>query len=567
MNKKMKVFSAALAATMTLGSMSAQACTGLYVGKDASADGTTIIARSEDSSPSDYQKTHKVVSRVENQPGRVLEDINGFSMALPATTYQYTMMSDYADAGDGIYPAVCTNEMGVAITGTVSASPCDQWKEADPFVKEGGLREGILPAAVACCSATAKEAVENLLALVDEHGSAEGNIVLIADQKEAWIVEIYGGHQYAAKKLPADAVSVFGNQFMIGCVDQNDTENYIFSDGLFTTIDELGLAVMEDGQYNLAKSITDETRSDGNNMRTWIGHKILAPSSVGDYESGYFYELCYTPDEKVTLDDVMSIYRNRYEGTEYDASLEGNESVRTIAVSTTPETHIIQLFDDYPTQNAAVTWIAPGGAEHSVFLPEFSGITDTADAWKTDSAIYTDNSVYWAFKQICGLADTDRALYTQGVEDFWELQEAMMQAEMKAAGETAKALYGEDEAKADAYVTELAESLVAEQMANADHLYAELVTVVTHNSGLSAGKTPTTFEATTALRAAAEFRGYTVGWDAATGLVTLTKGSDRITLKAGSGAATKNGEEMELSITPYVVNGVTYVPMSFIQGL
>ena len=41
---------------------------------------------------------------------------------------------------------------------------------------------------------------------------------------------------------------------------------------------------------------------------------------------------------------------------QYDASLEGNESVRTIAVSTTPETHIIQLFEDYPTQSAAVTW-------------------------------------------------------------------------------------------------------------------------------------------------------------------------------------------------------------------
>ena len=49
-------------------------------------EGTTIIARSEDISPSDYQKVHKVVPHVENQPGRVLEDINGFQMPLPATT-------------------------------------------------------------------------------------------------------------------------------------------------------------------------------------------------------------------------------------------------------------------------------------------------------------------------------------------------------------------------------------------------------------------------------------------------------------------------------------------------
>lgn len=566
MKQAAKVLTTALAAAVALSNVSAMACTGLYVGKQASADGTTIIARSEDISPSDYEKLHLVVPHVDNQPGRVLEDINGFQMPLPATTYQYTMMSDYADAGDGIYPAVCSNEMGVSVTGTVSASPCEQWEEADPYVDDG-LREAVLPAAVACCSATAREGVENLLELVDTYGSAEGNIVMIADQEEAWIVEIYGGHQYAAMKMPEDAVAVFGNQFMIGCVDPEDTENYIFSDGLFTTIDTLGLAVMEDGQYNLAKSVTDGSRSDSSNMRTWIGNKVLAPSSVGDYNTDTFYELFYTPDEKVTLDDVMAIYRNRYEGTEYDADQEGNEGVRAIAVSTTPETHIIQIHDDYPTQSAAVTWLAAGGAEHSVFLPEFSGITDTADAWKTDSATYVENSVYWAFKKICGLADTDRTLYSQGVEDYWTLQEAMMQAEMEAAGETVKALYAQDEAQGDAYVTALAQQMVEEQMANADHLYAELLTTVTHNSGLSSGKTPTTFEATTALRAAAEFKGYTVTWDAATGGITLTKGTDTLSLQPGNSSAVKNGTELTLASAPYTVDGVTYVPMSFIQSL
>ena len=154
---------------------------------------------------------------------------------------------------------------------------------------ENGLREAVLPAAVACCSATGREGVENLLKIVDEYGSAEGNIVMIADQNEAWIVEIYGGHQYAAMQMPADAVAVYGNQFMIGLVDPQAAEGYIFSDALFSTIDELGLAVKEDGKYHLAKSITDEKRSDGNNMRTWIGHKVLAPSSVGAYDSDTFY--------------------------------------------------------------------------------------------------------------------------------------------------------------------------------------------------------------------------------------------------------------------------------------
>ena len=142
-----------------------------------------------------------------------------------------------------------------------------------------------------------------------------------------------------------------------------------------------------------------------------------------------------------------------------------------------------------------------------------------------------------------------------------------MQAEMEQAGETVKALYAQDEAKGDTYVTELAAQMAEEQMANADHLYAELLTVVTHNNGLKSGKTPVTFEATTALRAAAELKGYTVGWDAASGAVTLTKGGDKISLQAGSAAAVKNGQEVELSSAPYVEQGVTYVPMSFVKGL
>ncbi|MEG1431288.1 MAG: C69 family dipeptidase, partial [Oscillospiraceae bacterium] len=179
-----------------------------------------------------------------------------------------------------------------------------QWKEADPTVK-AGLREAILPAYVAATSKTAKEGVTNMLSAVDTYGSAEGNILMVADQNEAWLVELYGGHQYAAMKMPTDKVAVFGNQFMIETVDPTDTENYIFSKDLFATIDKLGLAVKENGQYHLAKSICDKTRSDNSNMRTWVGHQVLAPSTAGDYQNEIFYPLFYKPDGKVALQDVM----------------------------------------------------------------------------------------------------------------------------------------------------------------------------------------------------------------------------------------------------------------------
>ena len=325
MKKSIRLLSIVLAGVMLL-STSALACTGVYVGKDVSDQGTYIIARSEDQGQSDYNKMFLVQPHVDNVPGRYIEDTaTGFRIPLPATTYQYTYVPDYTRGDDGMYPGSCTNEYGVSVTGTVSTSTCDAWRSADPFI-EPGLREAILAAAVAAVSKTAREAVDVLLGYVDEYGSEEGNTVMINDQNEAWYIEIYSGHHYCAMKMPDDKVAVYGNQNMIGLVDPNATaeDGYIYSDGLFDLIDELGLAVKEGELYHLAKSVTNNTRRDSSNMRNWGGMKLLAPSQAGEYDTDTFYPLFYSPDEKVSVLDVMDIYRNRYEGTELDVTLEGS---------------------------------------------------------------------------------------------------------------------------------------------------------------------------------------------------------------------------------------------------
>ena len=308
MKKSLRVLSVTLAGAMLL-STSALACTGVYVGKDVSDQGTYLIARSEDQGQGDYNKMFQVQPRVENVPGRFITDTaTGFQIPLPATTYKYTYVPDYTRGDDGMYPGSCTNEYGVSITATVSTSTCEAWEAEDPFV-EPGLREAILAASVAAVSTTAREAVDVLLGYVDEYGSEEGNTVMITDQDEAWIVEIYGGHQYCAMKMPDDKVAVFGNHNMIGLVDPKATpeDGYIYSDGLFDTIDKLGLAVKEGELYHLAKSVTNNTREDYNNMRNWAGMTILAPSLAGEYDSDEFYPLFYSPDEKVSVLTVMDI--------------------------------------------------------------------------------------------------------------------------------------------------------------------------------------------------------------------------------------------------------------------
>lgn len=541
-----------LIAAMAVSNVSALACTGAYVGKAVSQDGSIIIARSEDISAA-YDKLQTVVP-ASDEPGRMMKDINGFSYPLPDHTYQYTQMEDYSTAGDGLYAAVCVNELGVAITGTVSASGCAEYKAVDPTVKTG-LREAVLPALAAATAATAREAVKVLTEAVDEYGSAEGNVILVADQEEAWILEIYGGKQYAAMRLADDQVAVFGNHFMLGAIDPEDTESFVVSQGLLSTLEAAGLTVTDDsGKVLAAQSVCGGQRSAGNNLRNWGGMHILAPSLAGEtFDVDTFYPLLYTPDEKVSLEDVFEVFRCRYEDTAYDLSLEGQEGNRAIAVSGTPETHVVQIYGDMPAKYSAVTWLALAGGEHSLFLPQFSGVSQLPQALGMDAPTYQADSAYWAFKRICGLADTDRALYTSGVQSFWKLQEASLVSQMAEAKAQLKTLAETDPAAAEAYVNTKLEQDMADALTKSDVLYGELLTLVCRNSGTSASRAKA-FQPSVPLRTVAEAKGYTVTWDDEAKAVILTKdgASQTVDIAAGDG---------------FLVNGVTYVPFSFVEEL
>ena len=568
MKKYLRILAAVLVGTMLL-STSALACTGVYVGKDVSDQGTYIIARSEDQAQSDYNKMFMVQPRVENVPGRVILDTaTGFEIPLPDTTYKYTYVPDYTRGEDGMYPGSCTNEYGVSITGTVSTSTCDAWREADPFI-EPGLREAILAAAVAAVSTTAREAVDVLLEYVDTYGSEEGNTVMINDQDEAWIVEIYSGHHYCAMKMPDDKVAVYGNQNMIGLVDPSATpeDGYIYSDGLFELIDQLGLAVKEGELYHLAKSVTNNTRTDNSNMRNWGGMTILAPSLAGEYDSDEFYSLFYSPDEKVSVLDVMDIYRNRYEGTELDVTLPGNEGNRVIGTPNSSQIHILQTFPDWPAESAAINWICLGNTEHSVFIPFFSGITDTADAYKVDGDTYDASGAYWKFKRIDTLAELDRSLYSESVRKFWKFQEEDMYQQMLDAAPVMLEKYAESSEAGDAYVTQLGIQMAEYAMTLSDNLFAKLYTGVMHNTGRTADRVAV-FLADVPLRQWAESRGYTVTWNAADGSTTIAKGADSYTVTPESyDCVTASGEVIELTHYCYVKDGITYIPMDFAETL
>ena len=500
------ICSVALAFTfICAGAAQAYACTAVYVGSKASADGTVIMAKSND-----YQDVWAnyvtITDRVENKPGRTMPVDNDKTVfaALPDTTYRYTstpwMASATAANGLGSDATVCTNEYGVAMIMSITSFSNAAALEADPLI-EHGLSEFTAVDLVTCQSATAREGVEVLLSLIDTYGSSEVNIALIADQKEAWYIEMYNGHQYAAVKLPDDKVCAFGNEFSLEYV--SDYADCILSDELESLAKDKGFAVYgENGELNLLASYSgDEVVTNYSHMRTWIAHQLMAPSAYGDYDRSALYPLCFAPDEKVSLLDVMEIMRNRYEGTEYSPDETGRTDMRVIGTDTALSVHIAQIYPELPADMSCVTWESTGPALYGVFVPVSNAATSIsapyARSQTADEAGIFDTQLYpyYRFKELntLGVEKNAYKIYGQPVRAYWHQAETLMTGSMQTVLATAASL--SDSAAAKQYITDYCNSVQEQAFNDAGQLLNDVRWYMSKNSNtMKNGRNPETHE-------------------------------------------------------------------------
>ena len=466
------------------------ACTAVYVGSDVSDDGSIIVARSNDYTAV-WGNHITVTPGVENESGRVMPvSADGdVKTEIPETTYQYTatpyMDSAVAASNEGVHDAaVCTNEYGVVMTMSVTAFPNDAAWIADPLIEEG-ICEDSATDLVICQSKTAREAVNVLLGIIDKYGSSEFNIALIADQNEAWYVEMYTGHQYAAVKLPADKVSVFGNEYSLEYL--SDFEDYIVSKELISLAEENGFAVYgKNNEINLFDTYSgNQITTDYSHLRTWIGHQILAPSKFGaDYNRDTMYPLCFTPDKKVSLQDVCQILRNRYEGTKYSPDETGRNDTRPIGTDTAMSAHVIQVFPDLPAEMSCVSWVSCGPAIYGVFVPVSNDCINVSAAYGAnqpaeDEGVFdTDKYPYYVFKELCYrcIGPDNYEIYGKTVQEYWYELESSMFAEMSKVLKQAAEMEDKD-ARAN-YITSYCNDMQAQAFEDGKKLLKEAPPVV-----------------------------------------------------------------------------------------
>lgn len=113
---------------------------------------------------------------------------------------------------------------------------------------------------------------------------------------------------------------VGANRARIGVVDFNDTENFMWSTDLTVLPQQMGWW-SEGEDFNFEKIFNPDPYGYPfyQSRREWRAFSLLAPSQEFELKDDTeAYPFSIKPDEKVSIQDVMNIFSDHLEGTEYD---------------------------------------------------------------------------------------------------------------------------------------------------------------------------------------------------------------------------------------------------------
>lgn len=396
-------------------------CTTILVGKKASYDGSTMIARNDDSSNGKFTAKKFQVIHPENMPRIYKSVLSKFEVELPENPLQYTAMPNAVE-GDGMWAAAGINIENIGMTATETITSNARVLGADPLVKDGFGEEDIVVITLPYIH-SAKEGVKRLGLLLEQFGTYESNGIAFSDVDSIWYMETIGGHHWIARKVPDDSYVMMPNQFGIDEFDFEDAysnENeYMCSKDLKEFIEENHLNLSQDDHFNPRYAFGSHSDSDHvyNSPRAWYMGRYFNPATYDwDNPHGKYSpesdELpwCLVPEKKITPSDVKYILSSHYQGTPYDPYGKSTESslkgkYRTIGINRTDFVALIQLNGHKIKECQAIEWIAEGSNVFNTMVPLFAHM-NTAPEYlaNTTKDVSTDN-FYWASRLIGALAD------------------------------------------------------------------------------------------------------------------------------------------------------------------
>ena len=418
-------------------------CTTVLVGKKASNDRSTMIARTDDGH---FDEKKLIVVNPADQPKVYESKISHVKIELPDDPMRYTA-SPSIDDKEGIWAATGINAANVGMTATETITSNPRVLAADPLVRyqkakeegeediPGGIGEEDIVVLVLPYIRTAREGVLRLGKLLEQYGTYESNGIAFNDVNEVWWMETIGGHHWMARKVPDDVVVLMPNQFGMDSFDMEDAfgaqEANLCSADLREFIRDNWLDLNQEGRFNPRDIFGSHTDMDHiyNTPRAWFMGRYLTPLShtwdgpAAEFtpESDYL-PWCVVPDRKVAVEDVKYLLSGHFQGTPYDpysARDTGKRGYyRSIGINRTGVTSICQIRENVPGEISGLEWIIFGSTTFSAALPVYPQ-TEKMPAYLSEVTLdpSTEN-FYWASRLVGALADPHYGNTVQMIERY-----------------------------------------------------------------------------------------------------------------------------------------------------
>ena len=427
------------------------ACTTILVGKKASYDGSTMIARNDDSPSGRFTPKKYVVVHPDKQPRKYISVLSHVEIDLPDNPMRYTAVPNALE-GDGIWAASGVNAANVAMTATETITSNPRVLGADPLVVyqpakdeqeevKGGIGEEDIVCLVLPYIRSAREGVKRLGSLLEQYGTYEMNGIAFQDAEEIWWLETIGGHHWIARKVPDDVYVIMPNQLGIDQFNLEDAfseqKEYMCSADLKDFIEKYHLNLAMDGVLNPRDAFGSHDDSDHvyNTPRAWYMGRCLNPRTwrwdgpAADF-TPYSDNIpwCMVPEKKVTVEDVKYVLSSHFQGTPYDPYAGYGESnmrgaYRSIGINRNDFMSLIQINDNRPDDIKAIQWLAFASNAFNVMVPFYADIETTPDYLSNTTGDVSTDNFYWSSRMIAAMAD---ASYKKSVFHIERYQEHVL---------------------------------------------------------------------------------------------------------------------------------------------
>jgi dipeptidase len=428
---------ALLSVLTAIGSISyTLACTNFLISKGASIDGSTLITYAADS--------HTLYGELYFQPAKdypagSLRDIyewdtGKFLGRIPQVAHTYSVVGNM-------------NEFQVAIGETTFGGREELEKQSGAIMDYGSLIYVALQRAK-----TAREAIDVMTDLVEKYGYASsGESFSISDPNEVWIMEMIGkgegekGAVWVAQRIPDGYISGHANQARITNFPMNDAANCIFAKDVISFAREKGWFEGKNANFSFSDVYApvdfsgarfSDARVFAGFNKVYSGMKQYEEYVLGNVKHGgennfptNRMPLWIKPDKKLSVQDVMGMMRDHYEGTALDMTkdigagpfklpyrwrpltfkVDSANYVNERAISTqqTGFSFVAQSRSWLPNPIGGILWFGVDDTYSTCYAPMYCGITEIPECFKVgngDMLTYSETSAFWTFNVVSNFA-------------------------------------------------------------------------------------------------------------------------------------------------------------------